>query len=411
MDIALKAKQASQSLRSSRKEERDAFFDNLVNNLKTYQDDLINENKKDLSFAKEQGLSEAIIDRLKLDKPRIENLVKAVIEIKNQVEVVGQTTSTQTMPNGLLVKRERVPLGVILMIFESRPNVIIDASCLAIKSGNSIILKGGKEAYHSNMFLGEIIKRSIENIFSLDSVQVLASNDKEIIKELLLQNKYIDLVIPRGGENLIKFVYENSKIPVIAHYKGVCHIYIDEYANLDIAIPIVINAKVSRPAVCNACETLLLHQNLPSHFIKDLIVQLKSNKTEIRVCNSLFSLLEDQEIKLAITEDWNTEYLDNILSIKLVETIDEAISHINKYGSLHTEAIVSDKKSNLEKFQKNIDASCIVFNASTRFNDGGELGLGAEIGISTSKIHSFGPMGASGLTIERFVVEGNGHIR
>ncbi len=295
------------------------------------------------------------------------------------------------------------------MIVESRPNVVIDCSALAIKSGNAIILKGGKEASHSNQILAEIVIEAVENILPDFSVQLVTSRDD--VRQLLEQVESIDLVIPRGGEGLIKYVVDNSRIPVLAHYKGLCHIYIDKSANLSQAIDIVLNAKVQRPGVCNAVETVLIHEALLAgehQFIQELFSKLEDEGVELRLCNKCPTT---EKSLLATEEDWNTEYLDKILSIKAVEDVQAACEHIKQYGSQHTEAILSSDQQRIHYFQQNVDASSVMINASTRFNDGGEYLLGAELGISTTKLHAYGPMGAREMTINRHLVIGAGHIR
>jgi glutamate-5-semialdehyde dehydrogenase len=345
-----------------------------------------------------------------LDEARIEDMAKGVKAIATQDEVVGEFYKEFTNDEGLRIKRQRVPLGVILMIFESRPNVVIDCAALALKSSNAIILKGGKEAKHSNEILGKIIQDTLEGRLPIESVQVLASDSREEVNELLQLDEYIDVVIPRGGEKLIEHVYKNAKMPVIAHFKGLCHMYLDKDADLTKALDLVINSKTQRTGVCNAIETLLIHEDLPADFKKKLVKELESKGTELRVDDS-FIKSSGMELKLATDEDWATEYLDNILSIKTVTSIDEAIDHIDQYGSFHTESIVSESQSAQEEFMSRVDASCVAINASSRFNDGGQLGLGAELGISTTKFHAYGPMGAEQMTTSRYVIVGDGNIR
>ncbi len=368
---------------------------------------ILHANQKDITEAKNNNLSQAMIDRLLLDEKRINALVASVNDIAHQPQVVGEITEEFTRPDGLKIQRQRIPLGVIGMIFESRPNVVIDCSCLAIKSGNCIVLKGGKEANHSNLILTQIVRNAIKEHIPENVVQLIQSRDE--VSELLQQVGLIDVIIPRGGEKLIEHVYNNSKIPVIAHFKGLCHIFVDESADLVTAKKIIINAKTQRPGVCNAMETLLLHKNLKTEFIDDVFRALQDKKTELRICQDTTTSIKD--LKEANAEDWDTEYLDNILSVKTVQDIDEAIAHIQAHGSHHTEAILSHDQHNIQKFQTQVDASSIMINASTRFNDGGEYGLGAELGISTTKLHAYGPMGAREMTTQRFLVLGNGHTR
>ena len=351
-----------------------------------------------------------MIERLKLDDSAIDAMALGVRTVSEQREVVGSFEDEFTNPSGLKIKKQRVPLGVILMIFESRPNVVVDCAVLAIKSSNAIILKGGKEAKHSNEILGQIIQDSIAPYMPKESVQVLASDNREVITELLELNEYIDVVIPRGGEKLVRFVHDNAKMPVIAHFQGLCHMYLDKEADAEKALRLVLNAKTQRTGVCNAIETLLVHKNLLPSLAKTLTLELQKKGTELRV-DQEFMKASGQELKKASDQDWATEYLDNILSIKTVNSIEDAITHIDQYGSYHTECIVSENPAACDYFLSAVDASCIMVNASSRFNDGGQLGLGAELGISTTKLHAYGPMGAQQMTTTRFVVTGDGHVR
>ncbi len=405
-----KIKEASLLLLSTKEQQRVQVLTNLAMLLRKEVKQILKENEKDLIQAKEQKLNSAIIDRLNLNPDRIEKMAIAVEAIANFEQVVGIIESQKEHINGLLIKKERIPLGVILMIFESRPNVIIEAAALAIKSSNALILKGGKEAKYSNQVLADILKKSMQSILPENSIDVLDSTDRKSIEELLQMNDLIDLVVPRGGENLIKMVYEKSKIPIIAHYKGVCHLYIDESAPLDNSLEIIINSKLQRPGVCNALETLLIHKGHIKN-LENFFNNLSEQGTILYGCKKCMKEFRGLMKREATEEDWHAEYLSPELAVKIVGGVDEAIAHIQKYGSRHTEAILSQDKAHLEKFQKSIDASCIVLNASTRFNDGGELGLGAELGISTSKLHAYGPMGAKEMTTTRFVVSGNNHIR
>lgn len=380
-----------------------AIADELL--LQTEQ--IIKCNQKDMQQGKEKNLSSALLDRLLLDEKRVQAMSDGVRSIAAQTQVVGAIDETHTREDGLIIQKQRIPLGVIGMIFESRPNVVIDCSALAIKSGNCIILKGGKEAHHSNQVLTDIVRNAIQKHIPQDVVQLIKS--REEVSILLEQVGLIDVIIPRGGEKLIQHVYDNSKIPVIAHFKGLCHIFIDESAKLEEVSAIILNAKTQRPGVCNAIESLLLHKNLPTQFSSELFSKLIEKKTELRLCQELAA--KHQGYPLATEQDWQTEYLDNILSIKQVDSVEMAISHIQKYGSNHTEAILSQSDEHISMFQQQVDASSIMVNASTRFNDGGEFGLGAELGISTTKLHAYGPMGAKEMTTTRFLVTGKGHIR
>jgi len=409
-DFAKKSKEASKVLRSLSKELRTQILNNLADNLQNKADQVIEANKKDLTNAEEVNLSFALKDRLMLDEARITDMANGVRSIAKQDEVVGEFFKEFTNNEGLKIKRQRIPLGVILMIFESRPNVVIDCAALALKSSNAIILKGGKEAKYSNEILGDIIRDTLSGHLPKESVQVLASNSRAEVNQLLELEEYIDVVIPRGGEKLIESVYQNAKMPVIAHFKGLCHMYIDKEANLKKAMDLVINAKTQRTGVCNSIETLLIHTDISSDFKSRLVIELQKKGTEI-IGDEMFLKSSGANFKLATEKDWATEYLDNILSIKIVNSLDEAIKHIDMYGSYHTECIVSEDEKAQQIFLNNVDASCITINASTRFNDGGQLGLGAELGISTTKFHAYGPMGAEQMTTSRYVIVGNGNVR
>jgi glutamate-5-semialdehyde dehydrogenase len=323
---------------------------------------------------------------------------------------VGEVIKMWKRPNGLMVGRMRIPIGVIGIIYESRPNVTADASGLCLKSGNSVILRGGSEAFHSNQAIGQILQKVLVKMgLPQGTIQIFPYTEREAIREMLQLEDEIDLIIPRGGEELIRFVTNHSKIPVIKHYKGVCHIFVDETADLEMATRICLNAKVQRPGVCNAMETLLVHEKVASRFLPKVAKVLQKEGVELRGCSQTKKVLS--HIKEAGEEDWLQEYLDLILSIKVVRGIEEAIEHITRYGSLHTEAIITSDYQNAQRFLKEVNSSCVLVNASTRFNDGFELGLGAEIGISTSKLHAFGPMGLEELTTTKFIVYGEGQVR
>lgn len=406
--LAQKSKQSTAAMRMLDNSSRKNLLLQLAQTIRTRKNDIKNENQKDMDNAKEYP--EALRDRLLLNDDRIEAMARSVEEIAAQEDVVGKIEKEFRRDDGLLIQKIRVPLGVILMIFESRPNVVIDAAALAIKSSNCLILKGGKEAQFSNQILGEIIQETIKNVLPISCIQVLSSTDRSQVDELLKLNQFIDVVVPRGGEKLIEHVYENAKMPVIAHYKGLCHLYIDESAREDFAKDILINAKTQRPGVCNAVETLILNKKVVKTLGVHLLHALEEKKTKIKV-DKVFNELTGLHYEVADELDWDTEYLANILSVKVVESLDEALEHIEKYGSHHTEGIISENSENIKKFVLATDSSCVVINASTRFNDGGQLGLGAELGISTSKLHSYGPMGAEQMTTLRYVVTGEGHIR
>lgn len=409
-EMAIKAKESARVLaRAPTNVKNDVLLkiaDALVGN-KSY---LISENEKDVENAKASGLTPAFIDRLTLKESTIEGMAQSVREVALLPDPVGKITSMWRRPNGLLVGRMRIPLGVIGVIYESRPNVTVDAASLCLKSGNSVILRGGSEAINSNMALGRILKEVLrDSPLPQAVVQVVPVKDREAVNYLLQQEDLIDVIIPRGGEELIRMVVQNSKIPVIKHYKGVCHIFVDESADLDMAIRICLNAKVQRPGVCNAMETLLVHEAIAEKFLPVMAARFKEAGVRLKGCAKTRNIIAD--IEKASEEDWYAEYLDLILAVKVVGGIDEAIEHISRYGSLHTESIITRDYDNAHRFLNEVDSSTVLVNASTRFSDGFELGLGAEIGISTTKLHAFGPMGLEELTTTKFIVYGNGQVR
>lgn len=367
-------------------------------------------NQKDLSRAKEMGLSDAMIDRLTVSDATIKSMANGLREVARLNDPVGSTTKAWMRPNGLEVSRIRIPLGVIGIIYESRPNVTIDSAGLCLKAGNAVILRGGSEALHSNQALAGIIGEVLnESGLPEKAVQLIPIRDRKAVSILLNQEEYIDLIIPRGGEGLIRFVVEHSRIPVLKHYKGVCHVYVDEGADMSMAEEICFNAKVQRPGVCNAMETMLVHRAIAPNFLPKMAARYERSGVEIRGCPETCQILPDAQ--KATEADWPAEYLDLVLAVKVVEDMDQAILHIANYGSSHTEAIVTRSYERARRFVREVDSSVVLVNASTRFNDGGELGLGAEIGISTSKLHAFGPMGLEELTTTKFAVFGDGQIR
>ena len=356
------------------------------------------------------GLSDPMIERLNLKETTLQAMADGLNDVARLEDPVGSLSRTWTRPNGLKISRMRIPLGVIGIIYESRPNVTVDAAGLCLKAGNAVILRGGSEAFNSNQALATIISRALQETGLPErAVQVIPVRDRSAVNALLKQEEFIDLIIPRGGEGLIRFVVENSKIPVLKHYKGVCHVYIDAGAELNMAQEICFNAKVQRPGVCNAMETLLVHQSLSEEFLPDMAERFSAAGVELRGCPVTCRILPGAN--RAEDADWPEEYLDLILTVKVVEDMDQAISHIANYGSNHTEAIVTRDDDRARRFVREVDSSVVLVNASTRFNDGGQLGLGAEIGISTSKLHAFGPMGVEELTTTKFVVFGEGQIR
>ena len=368
------------------------------------------ENEKDLAAGREKGLSAAMLDRLALTDEVIESMIVGLREVVALPDPVGEIDKMSKRPNGIMVGRMRIPLGVIGMIYESRPNVTVDAAALCLKAGNAILLRGGSEAIHSNLALAKVLQDALASEkITPAAIQVVPTTDREAVNVLLSQEEYIDLIIPRGGEGLIRFVAENSRIPVLKHYKGVCHVFVDGVADLDMAVNIVINGKCQRPGVCNALETLLVHQDIAAAFLPLVASKLVAAGVELRGCPRTKEILPD--IKDAVEEDWPAEFLDLILAVKIVDDLDGAMDHIAKYGSQHTEVIVTKNYANAQRFIKEVDASAVMVNASTRFNDGGQLGLGAEIGISTTKLHAYGPMGLKELTTKKFIVYGDGQVR
>ena len=368
------------------------------------------ENAKDAEQAETKGLSKAMIDRLTVGDDTIAAMVQGLKEVAELSDPVGEVTRAYVRPNGLEVSRVRIPLGVIGIIYESRPNVTVDAAALCLKAGNSVILRGGSEAFNSNRALAAIIAKGLAAGGLPDAaVQVLPVREREAIQVLLAQEDYVDVIIPRGGEGLIRYVTENSRIPVLKHYKGVCHVFVDRSADLAMAQEICLNAKVQRPGVCNAMETLLVHEDIAEAFLPAVCGRLAAEGVEIRGCGQTCRLVPSATA--AVEADWPAEFLDLILAVRVVPGMDEALEHIARYNSNHTEAIVTRDYGRARRFVRETDASVVLVNASTRFNDGGQLGLGAEIGISTSKLHAYGPMGLDELTTTKFVVFGDGQVR
>jgi len=368
------------------------------------------ENAEDVTAGQQSGMSPAMIDRLTITNAAIQSMIKGLKEVAMLEDPVGSSVRSYRRPNGLDVSRVRIPLGVIGIIYESRPNVTIDAAALCLKSGNAVILRGGSEAHRSNQVLAGLIDRALQETgLPKESAQVIPITDRSAVTTLLQQEEWIDLIIPRGGESLIRFVVENSRIPVLKHYKGVCHVYVDKGADFEMAERICFNAKVQRPGVCNAMETLLVHEKAAVAFLPMAAERLVAAGVELRGCSKTCRILP--YAKVATDADWPAEYSDMILAVKVVGGMDEAISHIAAYGSDHTDAIVTQNYERARRFVRDVDSSVVLVNASTRFNDGGQLGLGAEIGISTTKLHAFGPMGLDELTTTKFVVFGDGQVR
>ncbi len=409
-DKAKKAKAASRALANISTEIKNNALFKMAAGLEKESAKLIAENKKDLVAAEQKGLSKAMIDRLTLNNERIKAMADGLREVAALPDPVGEVLGIRRRPNGMEVGKMRVPIGLIGIIYESRPNVTADSAALCLKSGNGVILRGGSEAVHSNTAIVEVLSRAGADAgIPEGAVSFIENPDRACVMEMLKLNQYIDLIIPRGGEGLIRMVSENSTIPVIKHDKGVCHVYVDSHADLAMAEEICFNAKVQRPGTCNAMEAMLVHQDVAKTFLPAIIGRMKKAGVEIRGCAKTKAIVPD--IKDATDKDWDTEYNDLIVNVKTVGSMEEAMEHIAAHGSQHSEAIVTNDYRNAHRFQREVDASAVFVNASTRLNDGFEFGLGAEIGISTTRIHARGPMGLEELTSTKFIVYGNGQIR
>ena len=408
-ELGVLTKQASKVLPTIDTEVKQKILQEMADQLLQEQTKIIEVNQIDLDQAEKNGLSAAMIDRLRLNEKRILGMAESLREVAELEDVVGQIAEEYTRPNGLVVQRKRIPLGVIGVIYESRPNVTVEAASLCFYAGNGLLLRGGSEAFHSNQVLVEILKKVLTRHDLENVINMVATTDRSTVDEMAKLNEELDVIIPRGGEGLIRRIYEVSTVPVIAHYKGNCHVYVDDSADLDQAIEICMNAKVQRPGVCNAMESLLVHQDIADAIMPALVDQLDKAGVEIRGCPETQKY--SKKIIAATEKDYDTEFLDLILSVRVVGDVNAAIDHIQTYTSDHTEAILSKNVANIDRFARALDSSAIMVNTSTRFNDGGQLGLGAEIGISTTKLHSFGPMGLRELTTTKFVVTGDGQVR
>lgn len=386
------------------------FLERTAERILAQRDRIAAANARDLAAAEQKGLPKAKVDRLRLSDKVLQEMTEGLREVAGLPDPVGQITGMWTRPNGLRVGRMRIPLGVVGIIYESRPNVTVDAAGLCIKAGNAVILRGGSEAFHSNRCLAAILQETLEETgLPKTAVQVVETTDREAVLELLKLEDLIDVMIPRGGEELIRFVVENARMPVLKHYKGVCHIYVDERVDMDMAERVCLNAKVQRPGVCNAMETLLVHEKAAPAFLPRMGEAFRRHGVELRGCPQTCRLVKD--CRPATEEDWAAEYLDLVLAVKVVASMDEAIEHIIRYGSSHTEAILTEDFDRAMRFVQEVQSSLVLVNASTRFNDGYQLGLGAEIGISTSRLHAFGPMGVEELTTTKFIAFGTGQLR
>ena len=414
LGLGEKAKEASKKLAILDTNTKNAVLTAVSKALIEKKDLIKAENKKDLEYGREKGISSALLDRLELTDSRIEGMAKSLIEIANFKDPIGEILEGWKHPDGMQILKQRVPLGVIGMIFESRPNVTIDSAGLALKSSNAIILRGGSDAINSNKVLKNIFMEEGKKHGLPDgAVQLIENRDREIVKDFIRLNKYIDVIIPRGGKGLKNFIIGNATVPVIETGAGLCHIFVDETADIQKAIPIIENAKTQRCSTCNTIETLLVHENAAEKLLPELSRVLHNDKVEIRADEKAFEIIKKNgiEVKKATEEDWETEYLELILSVKTVKNIEEAIQHIDRYSTQHSDAILTENLENAEKFINEIDSAAVYVNASTRFTDGGEFGYGGEIGISTQKLHSRGPMGIRELTTIKYIIRGNGQIR
>ena len=409
-EIAIRAKKAARNFASLSTERKNTVLERMAQALEAEIAYIQTENAKDLRAGKEKGLSAAMLDRLELSDKTMASMIAGLRQVIALPDPVGEVSDMVMRPSGISVGRMRVPLGVIGMIYESRPNVTVDAASLCLKAGNGIILRGGSEAIHSNMALAKVLQDAMtaEGVSS-EAIQVIPTTDRDAVTAMLQLEEQIDLIIPRGGEGLIRFVAENSRIPVLKHYKGVCHTYIDESADISKGVNIVINSKTQRPGVCNALEGLLVHENMAAEFLPAVAQALIAAGVELRGCPKTCALVA--EATPASTEDWGAEFLELILAVKVVASMDEAMDYIVDFGSQHTEVIVTENYTRAQRFLREVDASSVMINASSRFADGGEYGLGSEIGISTTKLHAYGPMGLKELTTKKFIVYGDGEVR
>ncbi len=408
--LARQARQAALKLATTGGRQRTDALVRMARQIRAATPALLAANRRDLDAAVENRLTTAMIDRLRLDDARIDRIAVAVEEVAAQVDPVGEVLAGYVRPNGLRIEKVRVPIGVVAIIYEARPNVTSDAAALCLKSGNACILRGGKESFHTNLAIGDAIAAALaDSGLDAHAVQIVRTTDRGLVPVLLKLDRYIDVVVPRGGESLIRAVVEESTIPVIKHYTGNCHVYVHEAADPAMAEAIVLNAKLQRPGVCNAAETILFDANVAGRLLPAIGRRLLDAGCEIRGCDRTRSLLP--EAKPATEDDWHREYLDLIVAFRVVDGLQAAIDHINTYGSHHTDAIVTKDIQASERFVKAVDSSSVMVNASTRFSDGGEYGLGAEVGISTDKLHARGPMGAADLCTYKYVVRGEGHIR
>jgi len=408
--ICQKAKAASIEMGKLTAEAKNTALCRMANALETSADKILAANQTDVEAAKAKGVKEALLDRLALDQKKIQNMAKEIREVSALPDPIGTILSSWTRPNGLIISQIRVPLGVVGVIYESRPNVTSDSAAICIKSGNAVILRGGSDALNSNVAIGEALREALVGTnVPIDAVQVVSSPDRKVAEELMGMREYIDVLVPRGGVDLIKTVVEVSRIPVIETGTGNCHVYVEEDADLEKATAIVINAKCQRPGTCNAAEKLLVHSKIAEQYLPVVIAELRKNNVEVRGDEKTRKIIRD--VKAATEQDWGTEYLDLIIGVKVVQNLNEAIMHINKYGTKHSDSIITKDFNKALTFIREVDSAAVYWNASTRFTDGNQFGLGAEIGISTQKLHARGPMSVQHLTTTKYVIFGDGQIR
>lgn len=410
-ELGQKASAAKDKIATVSAGEKNKILEKIAEILRENKEVILVENEKDIAQAKENGITEVMVDRLRLTKERIDGIADACLQLVSLEDPVGEVLSGSNRPNGMRITKIRVPLGVVGIIYESRPNVTVDAAALCLKSGNVAILRGGKEAFHSNQILMKLMQRALELCgFARETVQLVEDTSRDVANAMMRANRYIDVLIPRGGAGLIQAVVKNATVPVIETGTGNCHIYVDEAADLEMAIAITDNGKTQRPSVCNALETCLVHEAVAAEFLPGLKKAFDAHQVEIRGCERTKQIL-GESVVLATEEDYATEFLDYMIAVKVVASIDEAIAHIRRYTSGHSECIITKNYDHAEQFQKEVDSACVYVNCSTRFTDGGEFGLGAEIGISTQKLHVRGPMGLRELTTQKYLINGNGQIR
>ena len=410
VEICRKAKAAAFEMGKLSADAKNAALCRMANALETNAEKILAANKLDVEAAKTKGIKVSLLDRLALDHKKIQTMAKELREVSALPDPIGTVLSTWTRPNGLIISQVRVPMGVVGVIYESRPNVTSDSAGICIKSGNAVILRGGSDALHSNVVIGEVLREALAGTnVPVDAIQVVDSPDRKVAEELMGMRQYVDVLVPRGGADLINTVVEKSRIPVIETGTGNCHVYVEEDADLEKATPIVINAKVQRPGVCNAAEKLLVHRKIAKQYLPVIISELRKNGVEIRGDEEVRKIIPD--VKAATEQDWYMEYLDLIMGIKIVGCLEEAIAHINKYGTHHSDSILTADFGKAMQFLKEIDSAAVYWNASTRFTDGNQFGLGAEIGISTQKLHARGPMSVQHLTTTKYVILGDGQIR